>query len=59
MVKMALQYNALGMNARQEMEEIAIAAEGGKPTAELQQMASDALMKCVACHAAWRPEANK
>ncbi|MGA8862373.1 MAG: hypothetical protein WB444_01035 [Gallionella sp.] len=56
---MALQYNALGMNARQEMEEIAIAAEGGKPTAELQQMASDALMKCVACHAAWRPEANK
>ena len=59
MAKMPLEYKALGMNVRHEMDNIASAAEDGKPTEELLKMTSDTLAKCVSCHAAWRLEANK
>jgi hypothetical protein len=42
------------MSVHREMDDIAKAAESGKSPAEILQMASDTLNKCVACHAAWQ-----
>jgi hypothetical protein len=36
------------------MDEIAEAAESGKPAPELLKMTSNILTKCVACHASWQ-----
>jgi len=54
MAKLPLEFKALGMGVHHEMDEIARAAEEGKPAAELLRMTSDTLTKCVACHAAWQ-----
>lgn len=54
MAKLPLAFKALGMSVHHDMDEIANAAEGGKPTPELLKMASSTLEKCVACHAAWQ-----
>jgi hypothetical protein len=54
MAKLPIEFKQLGMSVHQEMDDIAKAAEGGKSPAEILQMASDTLNKCVACHAAWQ-----
>lgn len=58
MAKLPLEFKALNMNVRHEMDEIAKAAEDGRPTKELLNMTSDTLTKCVACHAAWQFKMN-
>ena len=59
MAKLPLAFKALGMSVHHEMDEIAKAADDGRPTAELLKMTSDTLTKCVACHAAWQLKTAK
>lgn len=54
MAKLPLPFKQLGMSVHHEMDQLASAAESGKPATELQQMLAGALAKCVACHAAWQ-----
>ena len=58
MAKLPLPFKQLGMSVHREMDELAAAAESGKPVEELQQMLTSALSKCVACHAAWQIKAG-
>jgi len=57
MAKLPIEFKQLGMSVHQDMDDIAKAAEGGKSPAEILQMASNTLTKCVACHAAWQIKA--
>jgi len=59
MSKLPLEFKATSMNVHHEMDQIADAAENGRPTAELLKMTSDTVEKCVACHAVWQLKANK
>lgn len=54
MAKLPLPFKTLGMSVHQSMDEIAKAAESGKPAPELLKMLSDTVSKCVACHAGWQ-----
>jgi hypothetical protein len=54
MAKLPLAFKTLGLSVHHDMDEIAEAAEGGKPAPELLKMASNTLAKCVACHASWQ-----
>jgi len=54
MAKLPLELKTLGMSVHHDMDDIANAAESGKPAAEILQMASNVLSKCVACHATWQ-----
>jgi hypothetical protein len=54
MMKLPLEFKQLAMSLHRNMDEIAKAAEGGKPVPELLKMTSDAMTQCVACHAAWQ-----
>ena len=54
MAKLPLAFKTLGMSVHRDMDEIANAAEGGKPASELLKMTSKTLAKCVACHASWQ-----
>jgi hypothetical protein len=54
MAKLPIEFKQLGMSVHKEMDDIAKAAESGKSSAEILQMASNTLTKCVACHAAWQ-----
>jgi hypothetical protein len=54
MAKLPLPFKTLGMSVHQNMDEIAKAAESGKPAAELLKMLSDTVSKCVACHAGFQ-----
>jgi hypothetical protein len=58
MVKLPIEFKQLAMSLHRNMDEIAKAAEDGKPVPELLKMTSDALTKCVACHAAWQIKAG-
>jgi len=58
MAKLPLAFKTLGMSVHRDMDEIANAAEGGKPAPELLKMTSNALAKCVACHASWQINAG-
>lgn len=58
MAKLPMEFKQLGLSVHREMDEIAKAAEGGKPAAELLKMAANTLTKCVACHAAWQLKAS-
>ena len=58
MARLPLAFKALGMSVHHDMDEIAKAAEDGKPPAELLKMTSGTLTKCVACHAAWQLKAS-
>ncbi|MDH4216692.1 MAG: hypothetical protein OEV23_07370 [Gallionella sp.] len=57
LAKLPLAFKQLGMSTHSDMDEIAKAAEGGKPVPELLKMTSNVLAKCVACHAAWQIKA--
>jgi hypothetical protein len=54
MAKLPLAFKTLGMSVHRDMDDIANAAERGKPAPELLKMASNVLAKCVACHASWQ-----
>ncbi len=57
MAKLPLPFKQLGMSVHRDMDDLAKAAESGKPSFELQTMLSSTLAKCVACHAAWQLKA--
>ena len=58
MAKLPVEFKSLGMSVHHDMDEIAKAAEAGRPSAEILQMASNTLTKCVACHANWQLKAS-
>lgn len=58
MAKLPMEFKQLGLSVHRDMDEIAKAAEGGKPAPELLKMASNVLTKCVACHAGWQLKAS-
>lgn len=58
MAKLPLPFKQLGMSVHHAMDDLAQAAESGKPAAELQIMLTDTLSKCVACHASWQLKAG-
>lgn len=52
--KLPSAWKTLGMGMHRDMDEIAHAAEGGKPAPELLKMTANALAKCAACHASYQ-----
>ena len=58
MAKLPMEFKQLGLEVHRDMDELAKAAEGGKPAPELLKMASSVLTKCVACHAGWQLKAS-
>ena len=58
MAKLPLAFKTLGISVHRDMDEIANAAEAGKPAPELLKMTSNTLAKCVACHASWQIKAG-
>ena len=58
MAKLPLPFKTVGMSVHQDMDELAKAAESGRSAPELQQMLSNTLSKCVACHEAWQLKAE-
>jgi hypothetical protein len=54
MAKLPMTFKTLGMSVHQAMDDLAIAADGGKSGPELQTMLTEALSKCVACHTLWQ-----
>ena len=58
MAKLPIEFKQFGLSLHRDMDEIAKAAESGKPVSELLKMTSDTLRKCVACHAAWQIKAE-
>ena len=58
MAKLPMGFKSLGMSVHHDMDEIAKAAESGKSAPEILKMASNTLTKCVACHSAWRLNAQ-
>ena len=58
MVKLPVEFKKLAMGMHGDMDEIAKAGESGKTAPELLKMTSNALVKCVACHAAWQIKAG-
>jgi len=54
MAKLPMPFKQLGMSVHHDMDDLAQAAESGKPAAELQTMLTNTLTKCVACHASWQ-----
>jgi hypothetical protein len=59
MAKLPMPFKQQGMSVHHAMDDLAQAAESGKPTQELQAMLTDTLSKCVACHASWQIKANQ
>lgn len=58
MAKLPMAFKQLGLSVHHDMDDLAQAAESGKPPAELQTMLTNTLSKCVACHASWQLEAS-
>ncbi len=56
--KLPMPFKQLGMSMHREMDDLAQAAESGKPASELQSMLNNTLLKCIACHAAWQIKAK-
>jgi hypothetical protein len=54
MAKLPMAFKDLGMSVHHSMDEIATAAEAGKPADEILNTLSNTLSSCVACHAAWQ-----
>lgn len=57
MAKLPIEFKQLGLGLHRDMDDIAKAAESGKPVPELLKMTSSTLAKCVSCHAAWQIKA--
>lgn len=58
MAKLPMPFKQLGMSVHRDMDDLAQAAESGKPAGELQAMLTDTLSKCIACHASWQLKAG-
>jgi hypothetical protein len=58
MAKLPMPFKQLGMSVHQDMDDLAQAAESGKPAAELQTMLTNTLSKCISCHASWQLKAG-
>jgi hypothetical protein len=58
MMMLPIEFKQLAMSLHRNMDEIAKAAEAGKPVPELLKMTSDAMTQCVACHSAWQIKAE-
>lgn len=58
MAKLPLPFKELGMTVHHRMDDIAAAAENGKPAPEIMGMLTDTLSNCIACHASWQLQAN-
>jgi len=58
MAKLPLPFKELGMTVHHSMDDIAAAAENGKPAPELLGMLTDTMSSCIACHASWQLQAN-
>ncbi len=54
MAKLPLPFKQLGISVHHDMDDLAAAADSGKPAAELQAMLTNTMTKCVACHSAWQ-----
>jgi hypothetical protein len=54
MAKLPMPFKQLGMSVHHDMDDLAQAAESGKPAVELQTMLTNTLSKCIACHASWQ-----
>ncbi len=54
MAKLPLPFKQLGMSVHHDMDDLATAADSGKPAAALQAMLTNTMTKCVACHSAWQ-----
>jgi hypothetical protein len=54
MAKLPLPFKQLGMSVHHDMDDLAQAAESGKSAAELQNMLTNTMTKCVSCHSAWQ-----
>ncbi|HSM98346.1 MAG TPA: hypothetical protein VLS47_04965 [Gallionella sp.] len=58
MARLPMPFKQLGMSVHRDMDDLAQAAESGKPAGELQAMLAGTLSKCVACHASWQLKAG-
>ncbi len=58
MAKLPLPFKELGMSVHHRMDDIAAAAENGKPASELMGMLADTMSSCIACHASWQLKAD-
>lgn len=58
MAKLPLPFKELGMTVHHRMDDIAVAAENGKPAPEIVGMLTDTLSNCIACHASWQLQSN-
>jgi len=56
--KLPMPFKQLGMSVHHDMDDLAQAADSGKPAAELHAMLTNTLSKCVACHASWQLKAG-
>lgn len=59
MAKLPLEFKSLGMSVHHDMDDLAAAAESGRPAPELLGMLSNTLAKCVGCHSAWQLQAGE
>jgi hypothetical protein len=58
MAKLPLPFKELGMTVHHRMDDIAAAAESGKPAPEIMGMLTDTMSNCIACHASWQLQSN-
>lgn len=59
MSKLPLPFKQLGMSVHYDMDDLAQAADSGKPVAELQTMLTNTMSKCIACHSAWQLKSDR
>jgi len=59
MAKLPLSFKQLGMSVHHDMDDLAAAADNGKPVGELQAMLTATMAKCVSCHGAWELKASE
>lgn len=59
MAKLPLDFKQLGMSVHHRMDDLAVAAESGKPANEVMGMLTDTMSSCIACHASWQLQAAK
>ncbi|HLP99104.1 MAG TPA: hypothetical protein VK149_11720 [Sideroxyarcus sp.] len=57
MAKLPISFKQLGMGVHHKMDEIAKAAENGKPAPEITTMLTETMASCIACHASWQLQA--
>ncbi len=57
MAKLPLPFKELGMKVHHDMDDIAAAAESGKPATEIMGMLASTMSNCIACHASWQLQA--